>query len=77
MRVQGSKSRLVGITAFCGFFVLAGATLPPSAFTLEELTRKVKDKFPPNLARRMNIHGMVKLAVVVCGSSGLGAEAGS
>ncbi len=54
-------------TAFLGLALMAGVLLLP-AQAQDELARKVKTKVPPSypeLARRMNIRGTVKVLVVV------------
>lgn len=65
-----STRRFTG-TCLLGVIALLGtATLfvPTSAFAQEELSRKVKSKVAPtypDIARRMNISGTVKVMVVV------------
>ena len=62
--------RLVGrpVLAWLGSMVLVVALLPMAAYPQAELTRKVKSKVNPtypDLARRMNLRGTVKVLVVV------------
>lgn len=58
---------ILAIGMVAGFFSLPAAAKNPAS-TAEELTRKVKTKVPPSypeLARRMNIRGTVRVWVVV------------
>lgn len=60
--------RALAVSALWGFFLFQGAIVPGQAFAQGELTRKVKTRVPatyPDLARRMSIHGTVKMIVVV------------
>jgi len=62
--------RLVGrpVLAWLGSAFLVVALLPLAAHSQAELTRKVKSKVNPtypDLARRMNLRGTVKVLVVV------------
>lgn len=61
---------LTAVTLLAGFAVLH----PASAVAQEELTRKVKYRVSPvypDIARRMNISGVVKVAVVVAPNGNL------
>ena len=54
--------------AFWALFLLQGAIVPERALAQGELTRKVRTRVPPtypDLARRLSIHGTVKMIVVV------------
>jgi len=59
---------MTGGSALLGPVVLATLLLTPPALAQEEPTRKVKNRIDPSypdLARRMNIRGTVKVLVVV------------
>jgi|HubBroStandDraft_5_1064220.scaffolds.fasta_scaffold75779_2 TonB family protein len=60
--------KVIAVCALWAFVLSTAAIVPRNALAQEELTRKVKTKvepYYPDLARRMSIHGMVKLVVVV------------
>jgi len=63
-----------GLMALVGLSALTAVFRPLPALGQGELARKVKTKVDPTypaLARRMNIHGTVKLVVVVAPSGNL------
>jgi len=65
VRAHGRRRWLI-----CGLlgFAMAGVTLPRSAAAQDDPGRKVRNRVSPEypaLARRMNIHGTVKLGLVV------------
>ncbi len=65
-------SKKVGVFAVLGLIAASTVYAPMPAKGQEELTRKVKTRVEPvypDIARRMNITGTVKVAVVV-GSNG-------
>jgi len=63
-----SSIRRWGLIVLLGLWSFIAVVRPLSAFAQGELSRKVKTRVAPDyppLARRMNIHGKVKLLVVV------------
>ena len=68
MRLQKPLRWRVFATSALWAFLVQGAIVPGQAFAQGELTRKVKTRVPatyPELARRMSIHGTVRMIVVV------------
>ena len=68
--------RCIAVATVIVLLLLSGAALlsPAPAFAQETLTRKVKNKVAPtypDVARRMNIGGTVKVLVVVLPNGGL------
>jgi TonB family protein len=74
VRFERPMRRGIAVTALGALFLLAGAMVPEFAVAQGELTRKVKTKVSPTypeLARRMSIHGTVKMIVVVSADGSL------